>query len=197
MSTRERLIGSGSADREEDKKILAPIRSAYQSMQQNEFVKDQRVAIFKYKINYFYVQFVKCYYKLFDKQNFKQLDRISMDLYTAIKELEQVYQDLVEKSDKDINDVIKQLQRDELNSMLHYNSSLFRLRYIRDEMHKRAKDLQDPFKRIVEELADLVADFVNYLEKSIKKGAYASHDEMLDVEGTMGLDLLTDEEFVK
>ena len=120
-----------------------------------------------------------------------------MDLYTGIKELEQVYSDLVEKSDKDINDVIKQLQKDELNSMLHYNSSLFRLRYIRDEMHKRSKDIQEPFKKIIEELGDLIGDFVDYLEKSIKRGAYASHEEMLDVEGTMGLDLLTDEAFIK
>ena len=81
--------------------------------------------------------------------------------------------------------------------MLNYNSSLFRLRYIRDEFHKRAKETQDPFKKTIDQLATLIGDFVDYLEKSIKRGAYASHDEMLDVEGAMGLDLLTDEAFIK
>jgi hypothetical protein len=81
--------------------------------------------------------------------------------------------------------------------MLSYNSSLFRLRYIRDELHKRAKDIQEPFKKIIDELGDLIGGFVDYLEKSIKRGAYASHEEVLDVEGVMGLDLLTDEEFIK
>jgi hypothetical protein len=194
-----RLDGRGLEDQPEASKtkILPPMRSAYKNLQQDEFVKDQRVAIFKYKVNYFYVQFIKCYYSIFDKNNFKQLDRISMDLYTSIQELKQVYEDLTEKSDKDINDIIKQLQKDELNSMLSYNSSLFRLRYIRDELSKRAKDIQEPFKKIIEELGSLIGDLVDYLEKSIKRGAYASHDEVLDVEGVMGLDLLTDEEFIK
>lgn len=121
MSTKKRLMGSGSAEQSgllqgsglEDEvlvnknKILPPMRSAFKTMQQNEFVKDQRVAIFKYKVNYFYVQFIKCYYSIFDKNNFKQLERISMDLYTSITELTDVYQDLTDKSDKDINDIIK------------------------------------------------------------------------------------------
>lgn len=83
------------------------MRSTYQNLQEQEFIKDQRVAIFKYKVNFFYVQFIKCYYSLFDKTNFKTLDRISMDLYTSITELKQVYDDLVEKSDTDINEIIK------------------------------------------------------------------------------------------
>ena len=43
----------------------------------------------------------------------------------------------------------------------------------------------------------MIGNFVDYLEKSIKRGAYATHEEVLDVEGVMGLDLLTDEEFIK
>jgi hypothetical protein len=152
-------------------------------------VKDQRVAVFKYKVNYFFVQFVKCYYSIFDKQNFKHLENISMDLYSSINELQYVYNDLTSsQSDRDINEIIKQLQKDELNTMLNYNSSLFRMRYIRDELRKRAKEMQEPFKKTVEELGKLVDDFVQYIETSIKRGAYASHEELLDVNGLLGLD---------
>ena len=111
MSNRKRLMGSGfedEQDRHRSALIIPPMRSAYQNIQQEEYVKDQRVAIFKYKVNYFYVQFIKCYYSIFDKQNFKQLERISMDLYSSIKELQYVYDDLTGKqSDSDINSIIK------------------------------------------------------------------------------------------
>lgn len=58
-------------------------------------------------MNYFYIQFVKCFYRMFDKENFKQLEFISMDLCMSINELKEVYDDLVQKSDKDIGDIIK------------------------------------------------------------------------------------------
>jgi hypothetical protein len=81
--------------------------------------------------------------------------------------------------------------------MLHYNSSLYRLRYLRDELHRRSRDLKDPFKAIIDELATVIGKFVEYLDKSIKKGAYASHDEMLDVDTQFGLDVVGDEAFIK
>ena len=99
---------------------------------------------------------MKCFYRMFDKENFGQLEHISIDLCMSITELREVYDDLVEKSDKDISDIIRQLQKDEVSSLLHYNSSLYRLRYLRDELIRRSKDLKDPFKSIISELSNLI-----------------------------------------
>ena len=65
---------------------------------------------------------------------------------------------------------------------MEYNNTIFRLRAVRDELDRRAKDLQAPFSNTVDKIVDLFANLIKYLEKTVKKGLYDTSDDLLDVE---------------
>ncbi len=65
---------------------------------------------------------------------------------------------------------------------MEYNNTIFRLKAVRDELERRAKELEAPFASTVGKIVELFANLIKYLDKTVKKGLYSTDDDLLDVE---------------
>ena len=65
---------TGSAD------YVPAHRSIYQTLTHNAIVKDQRINVFKHRINHFYILIIKQFVQILDKKYYDQLAKMSQDL---------------------------------------------------------------------------------------------------------------------
>lgn len=120
--------------------------------------------------------------QILDKKFYDQLAKMSQDLQLAVYELSEIQRELLDGTEQNINDVIKFLRAESNFSQMEYNNTIFRLRAVRDELERRAKELEGPFSSTVDKIVELFANLIKYLDKTVKKGLYNTNDDLLDVE---------------
>ncbi len=130
--------------------------------------------------------------QILDKKFYDQLAKMSQDLQLAVYELSEIQRELLDGTEQNINDVIKFLRAESNFSQMEYNNTIFRLKAVRDELERRAKELEGPFSSTVSKIVELFANLIKYLDKTVKKGLYNTNDDLLDVE-QYGLESIGDD----
>ena len=157
-------------------------RSIYQTLTHDAIVKDQRINVFKHRVNYFYILIIKQFVQILDKKYYQDLAKMSQDLQLAIYELSEMQRELIEETESDINRIITILRTDETVTQMEYTNTVFRLKAVCDELERRSKDLEGPFASVVRKIVELFSNMIRFLDKTVKKGLQYSADDLLDVE---------------
>ena len=117
---------------------------------------------------------------------------MSQDLQLAVYELSEIQKEMLEGTEKDINDIIEYLRQDKNVTQLEYTNSIYRLKTVREDLARRESELSGAFASTVGKLLDLFTNLIKYLDKTVKRGIDQSPDDILDVEH-YGLEMLGDD----